>query len=203
MTLIDQKTNHSAQANTRWLHQFCNADDLKLLLKSYVDQVQILENAAFELLLERSLPDAVGEQLTQLGKIVGADRQTSNDTEFKVVIQARQALNNSRGTPEDIINAAVLMFTNAAQEVFIIKEEPPAQLRVTLIDVPSIDPYLIQRLLDAADVAGNRLLVSWSTSATAARFAFSDVVSGGGGNGGYSDVSGAYTGAELVSVTDG
>ncbi len=210
MTLIDERDDHEALSASRFLDQFKNAVDLKALMASYAEQIQDLENAMFEVILERVLPTAEGVQLTVLGAIVQQPRTTSDDVEFRIAISARIAINLSDSTPEDLIKVGLLIFETSGER-FCIREEPPAQLRVTVIDPITISPTLVQQLLDAADAAGNRLLLSYTPSAIATRLRFTDEVGGGfgsgkkgvGSTGGFGDSLGGHTGGLLTSVTEG
>ena len=208
--LIDQFSEHEKLSSVRFLDQFKNSVDLKALAASYAGQIQDLEDAVFEVILERVLPTAEGVQLTILGAIVQQPRTTNDDTEFKIAINARIAINLSDSTPEDVIKVGVLIFETTG-ETFCIREEPPAQLRVTVIDPLTISPTLVQQLLDEADAAGNRLLLSYTPSAIATRLRFTDEVTGGfgtgkkgvGSTGGFGDSLGGHTGGLLTSVTEG
>lgn len=212
MTIIDQTTDHEAQSAGRFIDQFKNSVDLKALMASYAEQIQDLEDAAFEVMLERVLPTAEGVQLSILGAIVQQPRTTSDDTEFKVAINARIAINLSDSTPEDVINVGVLLFQTTG-EAFCIREEYPAQLRVFVIDPITISPTLVQELLDEADPAGNRLLLSYSPAAVSTRLRFTDQGGGSGtgkkgvgstaGFGSTTGGGGDHTGGSTVSVTEG
>jgi len=173
--LIDQRGDHEALAVSRFLDQFKNAAKLKALAASYAAQIQDLEDAAFEVILERVLDNAVGAQLTVIGKIVQQPRTTADDAEFKTAIRARIAINLSHGTPEDLIKVAGLILTGG--ERFEIREEPPAQIRITVLDPITITPELAQDLLDSADAGGVRLLLNYTSTITDARkFTFSDAL---------------------------
>ena len=202
MTIIDEFNEHESLSASRFLDQFKNAVDLKALMASYAEQIQDLENAMFEVILERVLPTAEGVQLTVLGAIVQQPRTTSDDVEFRIAISARIAINLSDSTPEDVINVARLIFETSG-ETFRIKEEPPAQLRVFIIDPIIISPTLVHELLDEADAAGVRLLLDFHTEATALHFNFEDSVSGGVGSLGLGDSVSGGVGGSLQSVIGG
>jgi hypothetical protein len=164
MSVIDQNTEYEAIAEGRFLDQFKNSVDLKALSKAFAEQIQDLESAAFEVILERSLDDAVGVQLTTLGKIVGEPRTTSDDELFRQRIRARLRINRSSGTAEDLI-AIVTLLTLAFAETFELRDEPPAQLRITVIDpMQSMTAAELHRLLELADAAGVRLLLQFNSS---------------------------------------
>jgi len=209
MTLIDHTTDHESVALARYLDQFKNSVDLKALGASYVRQIQELEDAVFEVILERTIPTAVGAQLTALGAIVQQPRTTAVDADYAIAIQARIAINLSDSTPEDVITVGVLALA-ASGEAFYIREEPPAQLRFYVIDPLTISPALLHQLLEATDPAANRLLLNYSKAATSSRFRFTDSSAGTGsgksGTGsaaGFGDTGAAHTGGLVGSVTEG
>lgn len=208
MSLIDQFSEHETLAASRFLDQFKNAIDLKELMSSYAEQIQHLEDAVFEVLLERVLPTAEGVQLTILGALVQQPRTTSDDTEFRIAIQARIGINLSDSTPEDIIKVGSLIFATTG-ETFYIREEPPAQLRVTVIDPITISPELVQLLLDEADAAANRLLLTSSPSPAASRLrfayngAYGSSKTAEGSSAGFGHSPDGHTGGLLVNVVGG
>lgn len=192
--LIDQFTEHEALSVSRFLDQFKNAEDLKEYAKSYAEQIQELENATFEVILERVLDAAVGVQLEAIGAIVGQGRTTSDDTEYRIAIKAKIAINLSDGTMVDLIKILGLILETSG-EAFKFWDEPPAQVRVIVIDPLTITPSLVHSLLESADPGGVRLLLAWTPALLADRLIFSD--QGGGivdGSGVFSDQLGGTTG---------
>lgn len=174
--LVAQFTDHEGRVS-RFIEQWQNKADLEALARSYLKQIQDLEDALFEIILERDLDNALGVQLTVIGDIVQQPRTTSDDTRFRTMIRARIAINLSDATGEDVIGVARLLLFNG--ETFEIRDEPPAQVRVTVIEpLTSADPDLMQLLLKSAAAAGVRLLFNYTTTAEAGGFTFSDI--GGG-----------------------
>jgi len=173
MTLIDQYSEHEALSVSRFLDQFKNADDLKALARSYAAQIQAIEDATFEVILERVLDAAVGVQLETIGAIVGQPRTTADDAEYKTAIRARIAINLSDSTAEDLINVATLILTGG--ENFEVRDEPPAQIRITITDPLTLTPALVHALLESADAGGVRLLLNYTKTITEAdKLTFSD-----------------------------
>ena len=183
--LIAQFTDHEGRVS-RLIEQFKNKLDLEALLRSYLKQVQDLEDALFEIILERDLDNAVGVQLTTIGNIVQQPRTTPDDNRFRTAIRARIAINLSDSTIEDVIRVASLLLQEF-NETFEVRDEPPAQFRVTVIDpLQSADSDLLQLLLDEADAGGVRLLLQFNNSLTANvdKLLLEDSISGSSGGGG-------------------
>ena len=164
--LIEQFTDHEGRVS-RLIEQFKHKPNLEALIRSYLKQVQDLEDALFEIILARNVDTAIGVQLSTIGKIVRQPRTTSDDERFRTAIRARIAINLSDATAEDLIKIAKLLLVDG--ETFALRDEPPAQLRVTIFDpLTSADADLVHALLELADAAGVRLLLQWQSTLTAA-----------------------------------
>jgi len=199
--LIDQFSEHEARVE-RFIDRWRDKPDLVALAKSYLAQLQEIEDAAFEVILERDLAGAVGVQLTTIGKVVQQPRTTADDERYRTAIRARIAINLSDSTPEDVIRVLGLILFDG--EAFHIREEPPAQLRITIDDsLTSADHDLVQLLLDEADPAGNRLLVEWNNGLAddSAKFKLADLTTGSvGGGSGLASTTGVVSSGGLASV---
>ena len=169
--LIEQFNDHEGRVS-RFIEQYKNLPDLVALARSYLAQLQDVEDALFEIILERNLDSAVGVQLEVIGDIVQQPRTTSDDARFRTAIRARIAINLSDATTEDLIKVASLLLVDG--ETFFVRDEPPAQIRITVVDpLTSTDPDLLQQLLDEADAGGVRLLLSYTAEAETGGFVFS------------------------------
>jgi hypothetical protein len=203
--LIEQFTDHEGRVS-RFIEQFKNKPDLESLLRTYLAQLQDVEDALFEIILERVLDNAVGVQLDTLGEIVGQSRGALTDPRYRIAIKARIAINLSHSTSPDVIRVLLLLLEEFG-EAFRLRDEPPAQLRVEVIDsLQSVDPDLAHALLELADPAGVRLLFQYNIALAtdADKFKFADETTGStGGGGGLGDtVAGGQVGG-LASVIGG
>ena len=193
--LIAQFTDPERRLS-RFIERWSNLPNLDALTRIYLRQIQDVEDVLFEIMLERDLDNAVGVQLTILGNIVGQPRTTLDDNRFRTAIRARIAINLSDSTAEDIIGIANLILVDG--ESYFLRDEPPAQLRVTVLDpLTSSDADLMRDLLELADAAGVRLLFQFNDSlATAAdKLLLGDTVSGSSPGGGLgSTTAGGGTG---------
>lgn len=159
--LVAKNTDHEG-AVRRFIEQFKNKPDLETLARIYLRQIQDLEDATFEVILERDLDNAVGVQLETIGKIVKQPRTTPDDDRYRTAIRARIAINLSDATAEDVIKVAKLLLDEFG-ESFTLRDEPPAQFRVTVHDpLQSADADLLHQLLDEADAGGVRLMLVWN-----------------------------------------
>lgn len=102
--MLSQNTTHQAEALDRLPER--NRDKLTLaaLINACTSETQNVENALWQLVSERSIDTAVGEQLNVIGRVVGQDRATStNDAEYRVLLKARVIANRSSGSVRDIL----------------------------------------------------------------------------------------------------
>jgi len=149
MTLT-KKTNHIVEAISNLIFEFQEeSPKLHALVASYVDQIQDLENVAFELLEDRSLDTAEGEQLDGLGQIVGLERGGLDDDEYRLRLRVQIKLNLSAGTIENVIEVAFLI----TDEPVLLVESYPATILITIVNVTT-DPLLVRRIINEARSAG-------------------------------------------------
>jgi hypothetical protein len=87
------------------------------LIGSVLAQVQAIEDATISAILQRALPDAEGAQLDQLGKLVGQPRDGREDEDYRRVIGAKIAVNESQGGREDLIRVARLALLDSSVRV--------------------------------------------------------------------------------------
>jgi hypothetical protein len=137
MTLTE-KTTHVDEALDRLITQYRNSDKLKSIISIYSEQVQEIEAMLFDLLTERWLSTAVGEQLDGLGAIVGEDRQGRSDADYRIAIQARILINKSEGTPEQLIEIASLLASGSS---ITLREYFPASFTIEIDDVLDTELY--------------------------------------------------------------
>lgn len=102
--MLTQKTDHKDEAVSFLLTQLKQAGKLQAFLKSFVGQVQILEDEFFALLLERSIDTAIGAQLDALGTIVNVPRDGLSDDAYRLRLRVGVLANASSGTVEDILS---------------------------------------------------------------------------------------------------
>jgi len=100
---VERIDNHREQAIDRFTSQYFEAEKLRNLTGAFVDRYQGLEDAVQQLLRERWVDDAVGQQLDELGAIVGEPRLNRRDQVYRPAIRLRIVLNRAGGEPESLI----------------------------------------------------------------------------------------------------
>jgi len=110
MSEILKINDHVDQGLNRRLEQWKDKINLEKVLSSLMAGVQESETMFFDLLNKRlDLNQAVGEQLDQVGTIVGQDRLNFDDDFYRILLLARIGINVSNGEPERIIDTIKLL----------------------------------------------------------------------------------------------
>lgn len=118
MANASQITNHVQQALGRLLQQYKNSENLKGLLTAFVQEIQNIENMNFDLLTNRTLDNATGTTLDNIGSIVGVARQVGeSDANYRTRIREGIFKNRAQGTAEILIEV-VQLFTEATVIVY-------------------------------------------------------------------------------------
>ena len=158
---LKKNTQHVAQAKDNLLEQCKKRRRLEALLAAFVQQVQELENALFELLEHTYLSVAAGAQLDGFGSLVGERREGRTDEDFRLAIRARLLLNLSRGTSEDIIGL-VRGFVGAKQ-VQIVEDfsQAPAHFDVFIRDPVDVNGFQVAKFMRSGKPAGVRGVLHW------------------------------------------
>jgi hypothetical protein len=92
---ITQITDHADRALAFVLSQYDDSPRVRKLVEIIADQVQTLENVAWDVLAKRMLDDATGDILDRYGRIVQLQRLDSTDDEYRTLISVAIAANNS------------------------------------------------------------------------------------------------------------
>lgn len=150
---LTYKSSHSTEAAGQLVEQFKNKTNIVGIVTSIVNRVQDLEDVGFELLNERGLTTAIGEQLNVLGRIVGEKRKNRSDAEFLIGIIVRILRNRTSGTPEEIYE----IFNTFRPGVYRLQETYPAAFNLIAQEALTPDdptPQQFAQLLDDIKAAG-------------------------------------------------
>ena len=122
------------QGKDRLVTQWADKPVVQGLLKSYLENIQIVEDIYEQLLDERSVFTAIGAQLDVIGTIVGEVREGKSDPEYRQAILNRIAINSANGTPENIIQILLTITSSSVAHVF---EHFPANVHAFVSGSPS------------------------------------------------------------------
>lgn len=150
-------TDHEDRGAALLTEQFKRRPKIVAWLKSYLAQVQQLEDAAWTLREQRALATAQGTNLDVLGALVGQPRGGRSDELYRVWIGARMLVNRSAGKASQIIAIASKLAGTVT-----LKEWPPAAFEVyATTPVDGLTGVQIAKLLALAKAAGVMMHFIW------------------------------------------
>jgi hypothetical protein len=166
--LAPKITNHVQHALAQLLQQYQGRPNITGLFTAIVQHVQKLENALYPLDQYRQLLSAYGQQLDNLGEVIGLQRNGLPDNQYLVLLLGTIAENNSDGTAPTLLTIIQLIFQS--NQVFY--KDPnsttgPARPRNVAFGVGSPSyPASVQAQIEqmiAASVAGG-IAISYISS---------------------------------------
>lgn len=108
-------SDHIARAEARLLEQYKQSERIRGIISDITIQVQQIEDMLFDVLDGRTIDTAIGQQLDNLGKILGLNRVPGqSDEEYRTLLKAQIIVNVSNGEPSQVINFFKIL-TNAMQ----------------------------------------------------------------------------------------
>lgn len=162
--------DHTAQAAARLAEQYKDKVRLTGLLAALTDQIQLIEDALWQLSSERYLDYAIGTQLDAIGVIVDQARGAMTDEEYRKALQAKIKVNRSSGTVEELLAVFHAVLPTSTNTLTLW---PPACFTLELGDVvTAVQAALYVTFLRAARLAGVRGILLWKESPTASCFRF-------------------------------
>lgn len=130
---IEKDNNRVAEAITLLTDLFRNRPRVVGFLKSFVEQNQLFENAAWGMLESRMLDTPpVGDQLDQIGKMVGENREGRSDAEYYEATLLRIRVNRSEGRAIDVMQIVDL---SVSPTVWEYEEYYPAAFVVKVLNI--------------------------------------------------------------------
>lgn len=115
---IAQVTDHADQGVALLLDQYKEKPRLEAWMRSFLDEVQELEDATFEVLESRDVDNAEDAQLELLGRVVGQVRVGPTDEVFRLFIKVRIRINRSHGKAVDVIEVGRLATDGRTQKFY-------------------------------------------------------------------------------------
>ena len=92
--------NHVELGLERNLSQWKDSPNLQGLFQSFLEQSDVLEDVLFQILQDRGIYEAVGEQLDVIGALFGIDRGNKTDEQYRAAILQKISTINTDGTSE-------------------------------------------------------------------------------------------------------
>lgn len=166
---LEQTADHVEQALSSLLSQYRERPVLEGWLSAFVDQIQELEDAFFELLLQRFLSTATGAQLDVIGRIVGRARNALGDGDYRILLSAWIRANRSDGTGDDVLDVVELALQGAN---LTFTPFYPASFVVWVDEAMTADPATVALLIARARLAGVNAQLVYSGVSIPASFVF-------------------------------
>lgn len=165
-----EKTTQVNEMKDLLLYQFSNSPNILKWFEIWGEQVQELEAEWFDLIESLGIDTAYGFGLDLIGKEVQELRQGKNDTDYRNAILTKIFINNSSGTPEEVISAT-RQITGASSVYY--SEQYPAGVVLEIIGAEYVSkaPIIKQTVPAAVDlIFGNTLDIDTAQSYSGAAF---------------------------------
>lgn len=170
----------------RLVTQFRQQPKIEAVLRSLLGSVQEAQEAIESLRNGRALRHAVGAQLDGIGQIVGLERGTMGDEEYRHRLGIQIRVNLANGTPEDILETLALVLGRTVG--IRLTETFPAEMTVVVEQsVPYPAGKAAAETLRQIKPAGVRALLEWGAD-PATMFCFEGGVGLGFDEGLFTDV---------------
>lgn len=153
-----------------------NDNNIVKLLRAFCGfGVQPVEDAGQQLITQRGLATAVGNQLDVLGRIVGLARNGLDDDTYRIYLGAQIVTLRSQGDVETLIKVAVLIVNDPTNTTIVVTRDGTATIRIRVSSTVGIADDLAAILLSferQATAAGVRLIIQWGEVPDAQLFRF-------------------------------
>lgn len=106
---VTQITDYS-QITLQLIAEHFKNGSIHQILDGTDTQWEEFEQVFFDLLNNRWLDTAVGEQLDVLGRILGVERAGRDDASFRTLLELKAEVNVSNGEPEILIKAVKILY---------------------------------------------------------------------------------------------
>lgn len=145
---VDRIEAHAEDGRRRLVSQYAQAVRLNSLVGILAGRAQPLEDALHALLTRRWIDEAEGQQLDELGLIVGEPRNGRADPEYRGALLVRARLNAASGEYDPI---PILAATLSEDAGFVSVEEVfPAAVRVNMTgDLSAADAIRLRQAIGA------------------------------------------------------
>lgn len=116
---IEQITDYYTEIKKLILTQFVDKENYTKLIQIFLKQCDELETMYFQLLDERWLDQAIGEQLDLLGRILDIERSGREDESYRSLLNLKVSINVASGEPESVILAVKGVFDTVTSIQYI------------------------------------------------------------------------------------
>lgn len=116
--------DHPKRARDLLSSKVKSVDHVQEIVSAIADEVQVVEDSAYDVALSRSIEFATGDQLDKLGALVGERRDTLDDNAYRRFIAGAVQVRRSLGTMSQMIQLVATL--TGSQDVRGIGTYPAA-----------------------------------------------------------------------------
>lgn len=194
------------QGLNRLTSAFIDKPNIRALLAVYLQPFQDLEDALYDVYVNRQLANATLYALPQtnvvldtLGALVGISRQALSDASYAVLIRVCALCNRSSGTMANWSTIVGVLQSSDAFSGTVTWEQGVRAFELGLWDM-TIPPQILAAMLSRARASGITGYLAYSTWADGDDAEWSSVSDTAEGEGGWGSVSSSTTGGLMVAV---
>lgn len=169
--VLELDPNHVADGEAKLLSQFKNSPKFRALLRSYLRQIQKLENAIWEVITIRGIAASEGVGLDVIGRVVKRARLGLSDGDYRLALRAQIRINRSSGSPIDILAITGLSLPDGAS--YFLTPYFPATILITIPDNVGANIQLLYDNLRRAKMGGVALFLIYALDPEENTFTFS------------------------------
>lgn len=170
---IEHITDQVNRALARLTSQYRDKQRIRDLLGAFVEEIQLLDTRAFELIEAHTLDDAPAHMLTAFGEIVGLVKQREGGYDFRTQVRTQIVVNRGSGEVENLIEV-IQTLTGASDAEIVLLDFENMEVRIALAEPMASEEHARQLnyFLQKAKPAGVRLWLEYLTAAPTSSFRF-------------------------------
>ena len=169
---VVQDTAHVAEAQARLVSQYQGQSNFLGLVAVLAARAQLVENALWAVLTTRALSSASGQQLDNLGKVVGLARSSvpggNVDAVYATWLRVQILVNASSGTAPNLI--AIVQAVADVGATVQVMDSGTASVVVRVGAVALSQPSALAAALQLARAAGVHLVMEYLATDASASF---------------------------------
>lgn len=119
--------DHVTRGLSKLISQYSESENVKFLLQTFLEELQEIEDANTELLLQDNIANAEGVQLDGIGEHLGKRREGLSDADYRDVLNIQKVLNAGEG---QFSTALQMWRTLLGSPTATMEEEFPAGVKL-------------------------------------------------------------------------
>lgn len=150
---------HGDQALANLASQFKGKVNISKIMSVIGDEMDEIETVFLQLLNDRAIDVAQGEQLDVIGRFLNLSRGSDNDSDYRAKLYTKIDINNCSGTPDEVIDITLSVL---GVDSLKYQEVNPGKVRLTLFNDTWPDAEAARSLKQIMPVCVGPLeLLSW------------------------------------------